>query len=79
MFESIKQRSKQNYNSENLLRFKYNSKTTWAGMKELIGKVTLNSSNLSRKITVKKIDLFDEIKISHVQFFPYKCGEKPGK
>ena len=34
-------------------------------MKELIGKVTLKSSNLSRKITVYKVDLFGETKIAH--------------
>ena len=32
-------------------------------MKELIVKVTLKSSNLPRKITVNKIDLFNETKI----------------
>ena len=65
LFESIKPRSKQNYYSENLLRFKYNSKKTWATMKELIGKVKLKSSNLPRKITVNKVDLFDQTKIVH--------------
>ena len=34
-------------------------------MKELIGKVTLKSSNLPRIITVNKIYLFDETKIAH--------------
>ena len=34
-------------------------------MKELIGKVKLKSSNLPRKITVNKVDLFDETKIAH--------------
>ena len=34
-------------------------------IKELIGKVTLESSNLPRKITVNKADLFDETKIAH--------------
>ena len=33
-------------------------------MKELIGKIKLRSSNLSRKITVKKFDIFDERKIA---------------
>ena len=34
-------------------------------MKELIRKMTLKSSNLPRKITVNKIDLFDQTKIAH--------------
>ena len=34
-------------------------------MKELIGKMTLKSSNLHRKITVNTVDLFDQTKITH--------------
>ena len=34
-------------------------------MKELIGKVRLKSSKVLRKITVKKVDLFDDTKIVH--------------
>ena len=34
-------------------------------MKELIWKVTLKSSNLPPKITVNKVDLFDQTKIAH--------------
>ena len=34
-------------------------------MKELIAKMTLKSSNLPRKFTVNKVDLFDQTKISH--------------
>ena len=61
LFESTKWRAKQNYYSEKLLRFKYNSNKTWAVMKELIGKMTLNSSNLRRKITVSKVDNITKI------------------
>ena len=35
-------------------------KKTWAMMKELIGKATLKSLNLPRKITVNKADLFEQ-------------------
>ena len=65
LFESIKRKAKQNYYSEKLLRFKYNLKKTWAVMKEPIGKMTLKSSNDPRKITVNKVDLFDQTKIAH--------------
>ena len=34
-------------------------------MKELIGRVTLTSLNIPRKITFNKIDLFDETKVAH--------------
>ena len=45
-------------------------------MKELIGKVKLKSSNLPRKITVNKVDLFDETKIAHeFNFFFTNIGK----
>ena len=63
LFESIKRRAKQNYYSEKLLRFKYNwTVNTWVVIKELIGKMTLKSSNLPRKVTVNEVDLFDQKK-----------------
>ena len=34
-------------------------------MKEPIGKMTIKSSNLPRKITIDKVDLFDQTKIAH--------------
>ena len=34
-------------------------------MKEVIGKMTIKSSNLPRKITIDKVDLFDQTKIAH--------------
>ena len=34
-------------------------------MKKLIGKIKLRSSNLPRKITVNKVDIFDEHKIAN--------------
>ena len=45
-------------------------------MKELIGKMTLKSSNLPRKITVNKVDLFDQTKIAHeFNFFFTNIGK----
>ena len=38
---------------------------TWVVIKELIGKMTLKSSNLSRKVTVNEVDLFDQKKWAH--------------
>ena len=34
-------------------------------MKELVGKIKLKSSNLPRRITVNKVDIFDERKITN--------------
>ena len=34
-------------------------------MKELIKKIKLKSSNLSRRITVNEVDIFDERKIAN--------------
>ena len=34
-------------------------------MKELIRKIKLKSSNLSRRITVNEVDIFDESKIAN--------------
>ena len=34
-------------------------------MKKLIGRMTLKSSNIPRKITVNKVDLFGETNIAH--------------
>ena len=50
-------------------------------MKELIRKVTLNLSKLPRKITVNKVDLFDETKIGHEfnSFFTNVRKNLPGK
>ena len=76
VFESIKWRSKQNHYSEKVLKFKYNFKKTWAVMKEQIGKVKLKSSNLSRKTTVNKVDLFDQKRIAHeFNFFFTNIGK----
>ena len=47
-------------------------------MKELIGKVTLKSSNLPQKITVNKVDLLDQKKIAHeFNFFFTNMETKP--
>ena len=45
-------------------------------MKELIGRVTLTSLNIPRKITFNKIDLFDETKVAHeFNFFFTNTGK----
>ena len=40
-------------------------KKTWNIMKKLVGKIKLKSSNLPRRITVNKVDIFDERKIAN--------------
>ena len=47
-------------------------------MKELIGKITLKPANLPRKITVNKVDLFDQIKIAlEFNYFFTNIGKNP--
>ena len=41
------------------------AKKTWSIMKVLIGKIKLRSSNLPRRITVNKVDIFDEREIAN--------------
>ena len=51
-------------------------KKTWAMMEELIGKATLKSLKLPRKITVNKADLFEQRKIAHkFNFFFTNVGK----
>ena len=65
LFESIKKKVKKNYYSEKISKYKHDAKKTWSIMKELIRKIKLKSSNLSRRITVNEVDIFDESKIAN--------------
>ena len=53
---------KKKYYSEKISRHKNDTKRTRSIMKELIGKIKLKSSNLSIRITVNDVDIFDERK-----------------
>ena len=65
LFENLKKKSKKKYYSDKISKYKHDAKKTWSIMKELIGKIKLNSSNLPRRITVNEVDIFDECKIAN--------------
>ena len=65
LFESLKKKAKKKYYSEKISKYKHDAKKTWSIMKELIGKIKLKSSNLPRRITVNKVDIFDERKTAN--------------
>ena len=62
IFESLKERAKKKYYSENISKYKHDGKKTWSITKDLITKIKLKSSNLRRRITANEIDTFDERK-----------------
>ena len=59
LFETIKRRSKREFYTEKLQKFKGDAKKTWSVMKEILGKFTRKSSTLPTKINVNKTDTFD--------------------
>ena len=63
-FETIKRKLKKNYYSEKVLGSKGDVKKTWKTMKDLIGKAKMNKSLLPQKVRVKRIDIFDQEKIT---------------
>ena len=65
LFESLKKKAKKKYYSEKISKYKHDDKKIWSIMKELVGKIKLKSSNLPRRITVNKVDIFDERKIAN--------------
>ena len=64
LFETIKKRSKKNFYSEKLRKFKGDARKTWGVMKEILGKCNTKPSTLRTKITVNKTDIFDAAKIA---------------
>ena len=59
LFETIKRKSKKEFYTEKLQKFKGDAKKTWSVMKEILGKFTTKSSTLPTKINVNKTDIFD--------------------
>ena len=65
IFESLKKKAKNKYYSEKISKYKHDANKAWSIMKELVGKIKLKSSNLPRRTTVNKVDIFDERKIAN--------------
>ena len=62
LFETLKKKAKKKYYSEKISKYKHDAQKTRSIMKKLAGKIKLKSSNLPRRITVNKVDIFDERK-----------------
>ena len=77
LFETIKKKAKIIYFSNKLLKCTGNIKKTWNVMKNIIGKLKIKSTNLPRKITVNKVDVYNkrEIVDSFNDFFT-NIGQK---
>lgn len=60
LFESVKLKSKRNYDRDKLNQYKGNIQKTWNVIKEVIGKRKLCSSKLPSKITLNGTDIYDK-------------------
>ena len=64
LFEKIKIKSKKNYYSSELNRYKNNIKKTWEVMKEVIGKQKIDNNNFPKRIVIDNKEIFDDNKIA---------------
>ena len=80
MFETLKFKSKKNYYSKLISKYKNNLKNTWSVIKEVIGKTKIRSSTLPRRHVLNGIETFDKTTIAN-GFNDYfsSIGEKLAK
>ena len=64
LFETIKKKAKKIYYSNKLLKCTGDIKKTWNVMKNIIGKSNIRSTNLSRKLTINKVDVYNKPEIA---------------
>ena len=62
LFYTIKKKAKKIYYSNKLLKCTGDVKKTWNVMKDIIGKSKTKSTNLSCKLTINKVDLYNKPK-----------------
>ena len=60
LFEKIKKSSKKHYYQNKLEKCKYNLKTTWKAMKEIIGKRKVFRQNLPNNLKINKKSITDK-------------------
>ena len=60
LFESLKLKSKNNYYSNLIIKYKNDIKKTWQVMKELLGKTKTTTNNLPKKIIVNNNEIKDK-------------------
>ena len=63
LFEKIKKKAKKIYYFNKLLKCTGDIKKTWNVMKDIIGKSKANWTNLPRKLTINKVDVYNKPKI----------------
>ena len=64
LFETIKKKAKKIYYSNKLLKCTGDIKKTWNVMKDIIGKSKIKSTNLPRKLTINKVDVYNKPEIA---------------
>ena len=61
MFEAVKRKSNRNYNSQEILLYKNNTRKTWNILKEVINKTNKSGPHLANEIVINKNDFTNEI------------------
>ena len=64
LFYTIKKKAKKIYYSNKLLKCTGDVKKTWNVMKDIIGKSKTKSTNLTCKLTINNVDLYNKPKIA---------------
>ena len=77
LLETIKKKAKKIYYSNKLLKCTGDIKKTWTVMKDIIAKSKIKSTNLPRKLTINKVDVYNKPDIVDAfnDFFTY-IGQK---
>ena len=64
LFETIKKKAKKIYYFNKLLKCTGDIKQTWSVMKDIIGKSKIKSTNLPRKLTINKVNVYNRPEIA---------------
>ena len=65
MFEPIKRKSNRNYNSQEILLYKHNTRKTQNIFKEIINKTNKSGPHLANNIVINKNDLTSDIGVAN--------------
>ena len=77
LFETIKKKAKKIYYSNKLLKCTGDIKKTWNVMKGVVGKSKIKSTNLPRKLTINKVDVYNKPEIADgFNYFFTNIGQK---
>ena len=67
LFESIKNKSKKSYYSEQINKYKNDSRKTWNVIKEVIGKTKIKKNIIPLKLVENNIEIKDEHLIAEIR------------